>query len=84
MGTSNMELNDDSATQSDEATKTDADSDTEKTETDDDQSPPSPGSIPYEENERVLAFHNLHVYEAKVIFSFPFPFIPILLKWRKE
>ncbi|KAJ4701689.1 MRG family protein, putative isoform 1 [Melia azedarach] len=66
MGTSNMELNDDSATQSDEATKTDADSDTEKTETDDDQSPPSPGSIPYEENERVLAFHNLHVYEAKV------------------
>ncbi|XP_031282989.1 protein MRG2-like isoform X2 [Pistacia vera] len=58
MGSSNTELNNDSATESDDATKMDAD--TEKTETHDD-SPPV-----FEENEKVLAFHCKHIYDAKV------------------
>ncbi|XP_031282992.1 protein MRG2-like isoform X2 [Pistacia vera] len=58
MGSSNTGLNNNSATESDDATKMDAD--TEKTETQDDFPPV------FEENEKVLAFHCKHIYDAKV------------------
>ncbi|KAJ0024594.1 hypothetical protein Pint_08712 [Pistacia integerrima] len=64
MRSSNTELNNDSATESDDATKMDAD--TEKTETHDD-SPPV-----FEENEKVLAFHCKHIYDAMVLCHFSF------------
>ncbi|KAH9692334.1 protein MRG2 [Citrus sinensis] len=70
MGSLNAELNENddhsgSATESDEPTNT-------KTETDEDKEkecpcPPTPASCPYQVNEKVLAFFQSHVYEAKVI-----------------
>lgn len=70
MGSLNGELNENddhsgSATESDEPTNT-------KTETDEDKEkecpcPPTPASCPYQVNEKVLAFFQSHVYEAKVI-----------------
>ncbi|KAH9692336.1 protein MRG2 [Citrus sinensis] len=68
MGSLNAELNENddhsgSATESDEPTNT-------KTETDEDKEkecpcPPTPASCPYQVNEKVLAFFQSHVYEAK-------------------
>lgn len=73
MGSLNAELNENddhsgSATESDEPTNM-------KTETDEDKEkecpcPPTPASCPYQVNEKVLAFFQSHVYEAKVIYSF--------------
>ncbi|KAL9449394.1 hypothetical protein AB3S75_011342 [Citrus x aurantiifolia] len=70
MGSLNAELNENddhsgSATESDEPTNT-------KTDTDEDKEkecpcPPTPASCPYQVNEKVLAFFQSHVYEAKVI-----------------
>ncbi|KAK3231299.1 hypothetical protein Dsin_003180 [Dipteronia sinensis] len=64
MGSSKPEPSDDSSAESDDATK--MDTDTIKTETDDEESPPTLGSSPFEENEKVIAFHNGLLYPAKV------------------
>ncbi|KAH7567472.1 hypothetical protein JRO89_XS07G0079000 [Xanthoceras sorbifolium] len=62
MGSSKPEPTDDSSTESDDATQTDTD--TEKTETDE-ESPRTPAL--FQEDEKVLAFHNLLLYPAKVM-----------------
>lgn len=63
MGSSKTGGTDSSATESDDAiTKTDSDMDID----DDGGCPPNPDSCPFFEGEKVLAFHNLCVYEAKV------------------
>ncbi|KAK0576506.1 hypothetical protein LWI29_018602 [Acer saccharum] len=61
MGSSKPEPSDDS----DDATKM-MDTHTEKTETDGEDCPPMLDSSPFEENERVMVFHNSFLYTAKV------------------
>ncbi|KAK3423141.1 protein MRG1 isoform X1 [Eucalyptus grandis] len=68
MGSSKSGFDDDSASESyggsgsagTAATRSDAEADR------DDECPPSLESSPYAEEEKVLAFHSLHIYEAKV------------------
>ncbi|KAK1584363.1 hypothetical protein Q3G72_032320 [Acer saccharum] len=61
MGSSKPEPSDDS----DDATKM-MDTHTEKTETDGEDCPPMLDSSPFEENEKVMVFHNSFLYTAKV------------------
>ncbi|EOY15820.1 MRG family protein, putative isoform 4 [Theobroma cacao] len=71
MGSSNTALNDDddSATESDNdtATKTDSDSDTDSETETDEEFRKRYDTGPFREGEKVLAFHNLRIYEAKVL-----------------
>ncbi|KAE8100117.1 hypothetical protein FH972_018044 [Carpinus fangiana] len=65
MGSSKTGVTDSSATESDGAiTKTDSDMDID--DDGDRDYPPNTDSCPFSEGEKVLAFHNLCVYEAKV------------------
>lgn len=72
---------DESATESSGTATTKSGSDADR----DDESPPDLDSSPFAEGEKVLAFHNCQIYEAKVLKSpfYPSPFLPIscLLKW---
>ncbi|XP_030537922.2 protein MRG2-like [Rhodamnia argentea] len=63
MGSSKSGFNDDSASESyGGAAATESDTEADR----DDECPPSLESSPYAEEEKVLAFHSLHIYEAKV------------------
>ncbi|KAF8023170.1 hypothetical protein BT93_F0617 [Corymbia citriodora subsp. variegata] len=65
MGSSKSGFNDDSASESyggSAATAAESDEEADR----DDECPPSLDSSPYAEEEKVLAFHSLHIYEAKV------------------
>ncbi|XP_062158987.1 protein MRG1-like isoform X2 [Alnus glutinosa] len=67
MGSSKTGVTDSSATESDGAvTKTDSDVDIDDDGDCDFDYPPNTDSCPFLEGEKVLAFHNLCVYEAKV------------------
>jgi hypothetical protein len=68
MGSSKTGVTDSSATESDGAvTKTDSDVDIDDDGDCDFDCPPNTDSCPFLEGEKVLAFHNLCVYEAKVL-----------------
>ncbi|KAA8528489.1 hypothetical protein F0562_035844 [Nyssa sinensis] len=62
MGSSSAGVTDDSATISDDDDTTETDIDIKDAV----DSPPSSDSLPFSEGEKVLAYHNRHVYPAKV------------------
>ncbi|KAK3004347.1 hypothetical protein RJ639_018051 [Escallonia herrerae] len=64
MGSSNAVFTDDSATISDDGTETDMDMAVESRD-DDVESPPPSDSSPFQEGEKVLAYHSQHLYPAK-------------------
>ncbi|KAK3007701.1 hypothetical protein RJ639_013310 [Escallonia herrerae] len=64
MGSSNAVFTDDSATISDDGTETDMDMAVESRD-DYVESPPPSDSSPFQEGEKVLAYHSQHLYPAK-------------------